>query len=72
MLKEIRIIALAIYWALLLGLIAPGLVSAKSDSAVFAGLSLLIVSAYLTYRLARRWWFPTKKRRSSNTRKKTR
>lgn len=50
---ELKWIALWVYWLLLLGLVAPWLVSAPSTLAVFAGFALLGGSAYATYRLIR-------------------
>jgi hypothetical protein len=51
---ELKWIALVLYWLALLGFVAPALVSAASNEAVFAGVGLLGVSAYLTSRYVRR------------------
>jgi hypothetical protein len=48
--KELIWIAIGIYWLLLLGVLAPWLISAPSDIAVFLGFGLIGASAYATYR----------------------
>lgn len=50
---EIRWIALVMYWAALIGLVGPFLISAESDIAVIAGFALIGSSAYATYRFIR-------------------
>ncbi|UZV39822.1 hypothetical protein [Xanthomonas virus PB119] len=54
MIKEIKLVVFSLYWAALIGGILPYLISAKNTELVIAGFALLIVSAYVTYRLARK------------------
>lgn len=50
---ELKIIALLVWWLVLLGLVGPFLISAESTIAVVAGFILIGVTAYGTYRYAR-------------------
>lgn len=59
---ELKFIAFCIYWALLLGLVAPALISAPYTELVAAGFGLLLVSAYLSYRWVRRFINSRKKK----------
>lgn len=52
--KELFYIGAAIYWLILVGFVAPWLVSAESTIAVIIGFALLIGSAYATYRIIRK------------------
>lgn len=49
--RELKLIALVLWWIALIGFIAPALVSAKHTEGVLLGLFLLIANAYVTYRL---------------------
>lgn len=48
---ELKWIAIFVYWLILLGLVAPWLISAPSTIAVILGFVILGVSAYATYRV---------------------
>lgn len=52
--RELLCIAAVLYWAALVGLILPWMVSAASTELVFGGLALMLVSTYATYRVIRR------------------
>lgn len=52
--NELLIIGAALFWAAYLGVIAPALISSASTELVLLGIGWFVVSAYTTYRLARR------------------
>lgn len=51
---ELKWICLALWWVVLIGFLAPFLISAESTIAVIAGFLIILVSAYGTYRIARK------------------
>ncbi len=67
--RELLHIAVVLYWAFVIGIAAPYLISAPHSELVIAGFALLLGSAYITYR----WFFapPARKptRKSTRTKK---
>lgn len=51
---ELKWICIALWWIVLIGFLAPFLISAESTIAVLAGFLIILVSAYATYRVARK------------------
>lgn len=51
--RELKWIAIVVWWFVLLGVIAPALISEPDTLAVVVGLVLVLASTYATYRLAR-------------------
>lgn len=51
---EIKWICIVLWWVVLIGFLAPFLISAESTIAVIAGFIIILVSAYATYRIARK------------------
>lgn len=52
--RELFAIALVLYWAALLAVILPWLISYDSTELVIGGFALLLASSYSTYRIIRR------------------
>lgn len=48
--EEMKWLALVIGWLLLIGLVAPWLISAESDVAVTIGIGSILAATYGTYR----------------------
>lgn len=48
--EEVKWLALALGWLLLIGLVAPWLISAESDIAVTIGIGAILAATYGTYR----------------------
>jgi hypothetical protein len=48
--RELVLIAILLWWAILLGWLAPALISMDDTLAVLIGIAVVLVSLYLTYR----------------------
>lgn len=52
--RELKIFLFICWWAFLLGVFAPNLISAKSDYHVAFGIMILLVNAFASYVILRR------------------
>lgn len=53
--RELICIAAFLYWAALVSVVLPWMVSSASTELVLGGFALLLVSTYVTYRVIRRF-----------------